>query len=73
MCLQRKPKTIEEMLKRIGLQQYVGNLVDNGFDEIEFLEDLTDQNLFEAGIFPSDHRAKVHITLNNIQLSISTF
>ena len=47
------------MLKRIGLEQYFSNLEDNGFDELDFLEDLTDQNLFDVGVLPQDHRAKV--------------
>ncbi|PFX25060.1 phosphatidylinositol 3,4,5-trisphosphate 5-phosphatase 2-like [Stylophora pistillata] len=50
-----KPKTVEQMMDRIGFPQFTGNLLKFGADNLELLYQLNEQELSEAGIPNSCH------------------
>ena len=45
-------------LSEIGLQQYEGVLVEAGYDEIEYLTDITEEELNEVGMTKQGHVKK---------------
>ena len=47
-------------MQRIGFSQYTKKLLDYGWDDLEFLGDLTEEDLTEAGV-PKDHRRMVRV------------
>nr|XP_058945495.1 phosphatidylinositol 3,4,5-trisphosphate 5-phosphatase 2-like isoform X1 [Pocillopora verrucosa] len=49
-----KPKTVEQIMDRIGLPQFTTNLINFGADSLELLCQLSEQELLEAGI-PNDY------------------
>lgn len=51
-----KPRTVEELMQRIGFSQYTSNLVDYGWDDLEFLGELNEQELNEAGVPEHHHK-----------------
>ncbi|KAJ7381403.1 Inositol polyphosphate phosphatase-like 1a [Desmophyllum pertusum] len=53
-----KPRTVEEMMRRIGFSQYTNSLLAYGWDDLEFLGDLTEDDLSEAGV-PIDHHRMI--------------
>ena len=53
-----KPQTVQEVMQRIGLPQYTDRLLADGWDELEFLRDLTEADLESAEV-PKDHRRVV--------------
>lgn len=59
LVLQRsKPRTVQELMQKIGFQKYTQRLLDSGFDEFDFLADLDEQVLSEIGV-PKEHRGMV--------------
>ena len=38
------------MMRKIGLPQYTSNLTENGWDKLEFLRDLGEEDLEEASV-----------------------
>ena len=55
-------------MQRIGFSQYTSSLVDYGWDDLEFLGELNEQELNEAGV-PEHHRKMVRFNsaFNNEQ------
>jgi len=53
-----KPRTVQELMQKIGFQKYTQRLLENGFDEFDFLADLDEQVLSEIGV-PKEHRGMV--------------
>ncbi|CAH3106564.1 unnamed protein product [Porites lobata] len=51
-----KPRTVEELMQRIGFSQYTSSLVDYGWDDLEFLGELNEQELNEAGVPEQHHK-----------------
>ena len=49
-------------MQRIGFSQYTSNLLAYGWDDLEFLGDLTEADLTEAGV-PKDHHKMVRVSL----------
>ena len=45
-------------MQKIGFQKYTQRLLENGFDEFDFLADLDEQMLTEIGV-PKEHRGLV--------------
>ena len=45
-------------LREIGLQQYESVLVEEGFDDIDYLADITEEDLHEVGISKQGHVKK---------------
>ena len=60
MFQKSKPRTVDEIMQRIGFSQYTKKLLDYGWDDLEFLGDLTEEDLTEAGV-PKDHRRMVRV------------
>ncbi|XP_041437953.1 ankyrin repeat and SAM domain-containing protein 1A isoform X8 [Xenopus laevis] len=54
-------QSVAHWLKSIGLQQYDGKLVLNGFDDVHFLADtmMDDQDLLDIGITDLNHRRQI--------------
>jgi len=51
-----KPKTVGEIMERIGFPQYTSSLLEYGWDDLEFLSDLTEGDLTEAGVLKEHQR-----------------
>lgn len=51
-----KPRTVDEMMKRIGFPQYTSLLLAEGLDDLAFLGDLTETDLTKAGVPKEHHR-----------------
>ena len=47
-------------MERIGFPQYTNSLLEYGWDDLEFLSDLTDKDLNEVGI-PKEHHKMVRL------------
>ena len=47
-------------MERIGFPQYTNNLLAYGWDDLEFLSDLTEDDLTEARI-PKEHQRMVRL------------
>ncbi|XP_072333576.1 phosphatidylinositol 3,4,5-trisphosphate 5-phosphatase 2A [Scyliorhinus torazame] len=48
--------SVGNWLRRLGLDRYEGGLVHNGWDDLEFLSDITKDDLEEAGVTDSSHQ-----------------
>uniref|UniRef100_A0AAQ4QPZ6 phosphatidylinositol-3,4,5-trisphosphate 5-phosphatase n=1 Tax=Gasterosteus aculeatus aculeatus TaxID=481459 RepID=A0AAQ4QPZ6_GASAC len=47
--------SVGEWLQRLGLERYEPGLLHNGWDDLEFLSDITEEDLEEAGVFDPAH------------------
>lgn len=47
-------------MERIGFPQYTNSLLEYGWDDLEFLSDLTEDDLTEVGI-PKEHQRMVRL------------
>lgn len=68
-------KEIYDFLNDISLPQYIGNFVNNGFDDLHCMieqmgknskDPITDKNLEEIGILMAGHRARILIKLEEM-------
>ena len=50
---------MDELLTKIGLQCYLTNLSENGFEDLIFLENISDEDLADTGIINTGHVRKV--------------
>uniref|UniRef100_A0A671NR80 phosphatidylinositol-3,4,5-trisphosphate 5-phosphatase n=1 Tax=Sinocyclocheilus anshuiensis TaxID=1608454 RepID=A0A671NR80_9TELE len=48
--------SVGEWLQKLGLQHYEEGLLHNGWDDLEFLSDITEEDLEEAGIHDPAHK-----------------
>uniref|UniRef100_A0A8C6U7A7 phosphatidylinositol-3,4,5-trisphosphate 5-phosphatase n=1 Tax=Neogobius melanostomus TaxID=47308 RepID=A0A8C6U7A7_9GOBI len=48
--------SVGEWLQRLGLEQYEQGLLHNGWDDLEFLSDITEEDLEEAGVLDPAHK-----------------
>uniref|UniRef100_A0A8C1JUV1 phosphatidylinositol-3,4,5-trisphosphate 5-phosphatase n=1 Tax=Cyprinus carpio TaxID=7962 RepID=A0A8C1JUV1_CYPCA len=48
--------SVGEWLQKLGLQHYEAGLLHNGWDDLEFLSDITEEDLEEAGIHDPAHK-----------------
>lgn len=48
--------SVGEWLQRLGLERYEQGLLHNGWDDLEFLSDITEEDLEEAGVLDSAHK-----------------
>ncbi|XP_068685671.1 phosphatidylinositol 3,4,5-trisphosphate 5-phosphatase 2-like isoform X2 [Montipora foliosa] len=53
-----KPRTVQELMQRIGFPQYTKLLLDDGFDDFVFLADLNEEELTRMRI-PKDHHRMI--------------
>ncbi|XP_066196718.1 phosphatidylinositol 3,4,5-trisphosphate 5-phosphatase 2 isoform X2 [Sylvia atricapilla] len=56
---------VGEWLRALGLERYEEGLVRNGWDDLEFLSDITEEDLEEAGVLEPSHK---RILLESLQL-----
>ncbi|CAL1570264.1 unnamed protein product [Knipowitschia caucasica] len=56
--------SVGEWLQRLGLEQYEQGLLHNGWDDLEFLSDITEEDLEEAGVLDPSHK---RILLENLR------
>ncbi|XP_070538034.1 phosphatidylinositol 3,4,5-trisphosphate 5-phosphatase 2-like isoform X2 [Ptychodera flava] len=54
-----KPKTISQWMSNIGLPYYARDLIESGWDNIEFIDSITDEDLEEAGIVDVGHKQRI--------------
>ncbi|KAG8538881.1 hypothetical protein GDO81_021845 [Engystomops pustulosus] len=57
--------SVGEWLRAIGLERYEEGLIHNGWDDLEFLSDIVEEDLEEAGVLDPGHKKKI---LDNLQL-----
>ena len=55
-----KPRTVDGIMQQIGFPQYTSSLLANGWDDLEFLRDLAEDDLTEAGV-PKEHQRMVRL------------
>ncbi|KAM8904469.1 phosphatidylinositol 3,4,5-trisphosphate 5-phosphatase 2A isoform 2-T2 [Spinachia spinachia] len=48
--------SVGEWLQRLGLERYEQGLLYNGWDDLEFLSDITEEDLEEAGVLDPAHK-----------------
>ncbi|XP_005803458.1 phosphatidylinositol 3,4,5-trisphosphate 5-phosphatase 2 [Xiphophorus maculatus] len=48
--------SVGEWLQRLGLERYEPGLLHNGWDDLEFLSDITEEDLEEAGVLDPAHK-----------------
>ena len=51
--------SVEDLLALHGLSQYSKKLVENGYDDIRFIAEITDEELMEIGVLSPGERARV--------------
>ncbi|XP_068122660.1 phosphatidylinositol 3,4,5-trisphosphate 5-phosphatase 2 isoform X2 [Hyperolius riggenbachi] len=56
---------VGEWLRGIGMEKYEEGLIHNGWDDLEFLSDIVEEDLEEAGVRDPSHKK---IILENLQL-----
>ncbi|TTE66786.1 Caskin-2 [Bagarius yarrelli] len=61
-----KPTSLAEWLSLIGLSQYCQTLVQNGYDNIDFVSDITLEDLQEIGITKLGHQKKLMLAVNRL-------
>uniref|UniRef100_A0A672GHL7 phosphatidylinositol-3,4,5-trisphosphate 5-phosphatase n=1 Tax=Salarias fasciatus TaxID=181472 RepID=A0A672GHL7_SALFA len=48
--------SVGEWLQRLGLERYEQGLLHNGWDDLEFLSDITEEDLEESGVLDPAHK-----------------
>ncbi|KAF7698296.1 caskin-1 isoform X2 [Silurus meridionalis] len=64
--LDQKPANLCEWLNMIGLSQYHQLLVKNGYENIEFITDITWEDLQEIGITKLGHQKKLMLAVKKL-------
>lgn len=54
-----RPTTVEELLHRIGMQEYSSIFIMNGYEDLELFKEIEPSDLDYLGIMAADHRAKI--------------
>lgn len=54
-----RPKSVEDLLVKIGLQEYISVFVLNGYEDLELFKEIEPSDLDYLGIISDDHRAKI--------------
>ncbi|XP_074552283.1 caskin-1 isoform X3 [Halichoeres trimaculatus] len=62
----QKPASLGEWLSAIGLSQYHQVLVQNGYENIEFITDITWEDLQEIGITKLGHQKKLMLAVKRL-------
>ncbi|XP_038548953.1 caskin-1 isoform X4 [Micropterus salmoides] len=63
---EQKPASLGEWLSAIGLSQYHQVLVQNGYENIEFITDITWEDLHEIGITKLGHQKKLMLAVKRL-------
>ncbi|KAM4048264.1 SAM domain-containing protein SAMSN-1 isoform 2-T2 [Anomaloglossus baeobatrachus] len=62
-----RPKTLQELLERFNLQDYMSSFLLNGYENLEDLKDLKDSHLCELNISNPEERMRLLIAIENLQ------
>ncbi|TFK02798.1 immunoglobulin J chain [Platysternon megacephalum] len=62
-----KPKTLQELLERVRLQEYSSTLLLNGYETLEDLKELQESHLIELNITNPEDRARLLSAVENLQ------
>ncbi|XP_059676408.1 SAM domain-containing protein SAMSN-1 [Gavia stellata] len=62
-----KPKTLQELLDCVHLQEYASTLLLNGYETLEDLKDLQENHLIELNITNPEDRARLLSAIENLQ------
>ncbi|NWI92150.1 SAMN1 protein, partial [Pitta sordida] len=62
-----KPKTLQELLECVHLQEYASTLLLNGYETLEDLKDLQESHLIELNISNPEDRARLLSAIENLQ------
>lgn len=54
-----RPSSVEELLHRINLPEYVSVFIMNGYEDIELFKEIEPSDLDYLGIMVADHRATI--------------
>ncbi|KAG8431502.1 hypothetical protein GDO86_018538 [Hymenochirus boettgeri] len=60
-----RESSVGDWLRSIGLERYEEGLIYNGWDDLEFLSDIVEEDLEEAGVQDPTHKKKI---LDSLQL-----
>ncbi|XP_078807257.1 caskin-1 isoform X15 [Oryzias latipes] len=63
---EQKPNNLEEWLSAIGLSQYHQVLVQNGYENVDFITDITWEDLQEIGITKLGHQKKLMLAVKKL-------
>ncbi|XP_039225688.1 phosphatidylinositol 3,4,5-trisphosphate 5-phosphatase 2 [Crotalus tigris] len=61
----RSESSVGEWLRAISMERYEEGLIHNGWDDLEFLSDITEEDLEEAGVMDAGHK---QLLLENLRL-----
>ncbi|XP_010222665.1 PREDICTED: SAM domain-containing protein SAMSN-1 isoform X2 [Tinamus guttatus] len=62
-----KPKTLQELLEYVHLQDYASTLLLNGYETLEDLKDLKESHLIELNISNPEDRVRLLSAIENLQ------
>ncbi|XP_075450084.1 SAM domain-containing protein SAMSN-1 isoform X2 [Ascaphus truei] len=62
-----KPKTLQEFLERLNLQDYASTLLLNGYETLDDLKYLKECHLFELNITNPEERTRLLAAVDNLQ------
>ncbi|XP_062983431.1 phosphatidylinositol 3,4,5-trisphosphate 5-phosphatase 2 [Elgaria multicarinata webbii] len=57
--------SVGEWLRALGMERYEAGLIHNGWDDLEFLSDITEEDLEEVGVMDPGHK---RLLLENLRL-----
>ena len=57
--IKTKPVSVEELLQKIGLSEYISVFVLNGYEDLELFKEIEPSDMDYLGIVNADHRAKL--------------
>ena len=63
----RPPVTIIEWLMNLGLPQYGHELLNNGWDNIAYLDTIANQDLLDANVTDPNHRKRMLDSIRSMQ------
>ncbi|KAL4647231.1 SAM domain-containing protein SAMSN-1-like [Arapaima gigas] len=62
-----RPKTLQELLGRLNLQEYTSTLLLNGYQTVEDLKDLQEKHLIELNMMDPEHRQRLLAAAESLQ------
>nr|XP_009303836.1 SAM domain-containing protein SAMSN-1 isoform X2 [Danio rerio] len=61
-----RPKTLQELLERLNLEEHISSLLLNGYQTVEDLRDLKEQHLVELNMTDPEHRHRLLAAAENL-------
>ncbi|XP_036393096.1 SAM domain-containing protein SAMSN-1-like isoform X1 [Megalops cyprinoides] len=62
-----RPKTLQELLERLNLEEYASSLLLNGYQTVEDLRDLKEKDLIELNVSNPEDRQRLLAAAENLQ------